>query len=99
LNPQQPQSVLFDIFDADSSGTVDVIEFIAGVNTLATGTAEQKAELVFHGIDYDDSGKISKKEFTTYVSKAVNIAKVCIYLTDVLLGLPPPPSSRYSRLS
>jgi len=70
--------VLFDIFDADSNGTVDVIEFIAGVNTMAYGTLAEKAELVFNGIDYDNNGKISKKELTTYVSKALSIAKALV---------------------
>jgi len=67
--------VLFNLFDSDSNGEVDVLEFIAGVSTLSSGSVEEKAKLLFNALDYDNSGSISRQEFSDYLDKSIKVAK------------------------
>mmetsp|Transcript_19481 Transcript_19481/g.74760 ORF Transcript_19481/g.74760 Transcript_19481/m.74760 type:complete len:290 (-) Transcript_19481:79-948(-) len=53
---------LFDLFDKNEDGVVDVKEFIAGFSVLCKGTDEDKLDLTFQVFDKDGSGYITQEE-------------------------------------
>ncbi len=59
---------MFEIFDADGNGTVDLQEIIAGVTVLCGGTAEEKLRAFFDLIDLDGNNAIDLNEMTLYYS-------------------------------
>jgi Ca2+-binding EF-hand superfamily protein len=53
---------LFDIFDVDGDGTVDINEFISGFCFMCKGSATEKAALMFATNDADGNGVLDRKE-------------------------------------
>lgn len=53
---------LFDLFDKNKDGVIDIKEFIAGFSVLCRGTEEEKMDLTFKAFDQDDSGFITQEE-------------------------------------
>ncbi|XP_063411621.1 neurocalcin homolog isoform X1 [Mytilus trossulus] len=53
---------VFDVFDSDKSGTVDFIEFAAGLTMMDSEKLEQKISIAFSMYDEDGSNTLSKQE-------------------------------------
>ena len=56
---------LFDIFDVDGDGTVDINEFISGFCFMCKGSTTEKAALMFATNDTDGNGVLDYSEFRT----------------------------------
>jgi Ca2+-binding EF-hand superfamily protein len=54
--------ILFDTYDADGSGDVDVDEFLGLVALTLNGTDEEQIRASFHAFDKDRSGTLTKEE-------------------------------------
>jgi Ca2+-binding EF-hand superfamily protein len=53
---------LFNLFDKDDSGTIDVKEFMLGLSNFATNDMEKKARVCFQLFDDDKNGFITEDE-------------------------------------
>jgi len=58
---------LFEAFDSDKSGSLDLREVFIGLALLLSQSAQERFEAVFSMIDSDNSGKISKEEMETFL--------------------------------
>jgi len=56
-------SAIYDTFDKNKNGEVDIDEFTAGIKVLFTGSEDEKLEFAFQGLDADGDGCITRKEF------------------------------------
>jgi len=68
------KNAVFDLFDRDDNGVVDMMELICGACLLCTGTEEDKIHAVFNVFDENGDGVISMDEmfkFLTSVFKVV----------------------------
>jgi Ca2+-binding EF-hand superfamily protein len=68
------KNAVFDLFDRDDNGVVDMMELICGASLLCTGTEEDKIHAVFDVFDENGDGVISMDEmfkFLTSVFKVV----------------------------
>eukprot|EP00397_Hematodinium_sp_SG-2012_P010303 GEMP01010413.1.p1 GENE.GEMP01010413.1~~GEMP01010413.1.p1 ORF type:complete len:337 (+),score=80.41 GEMP01010413.1:170-1180(+) len=68
------QSNVFEMFDHDNNGVVDMMELICGISLLCQGSEEQKIRAVFDAFDENGDGFISMDEmfkFLTSVFKVV----------------------------
>lgn len=68
------QNSVFDLFDRDDNGIVDLMELICGVSLLCAGTEDDKIHAVFNIFDENGDGFISMDEmykFLTSVFKVV----------------------------
>ncbi|RLN71352.1 hypothetical protein BBJ28_00016818, partial [Nothophytophthora sp. Chile5] len=64
---------LFDLFDTDSSGTVDFGELASGLSVLCGGTKDQKVEAAFSLFDFNGDGFISLDEMTRYLTSVFRV--------------------------
>jgi len=67
-------NAVFDLFDRDDNGVVDMMELICGASLLCTGSEEDKIHAVFNVFDENGDGVISMDEmfkFLTSVFKVV----------------------------
>ena len=72
-------SRMFQLFDADSDGTIDFNEFVKALSTLSDrGTLDEKLALSFLIYDADGDGKISRTELS-------DIFKACLTENDLKL--------------
>eukprot|EP00698_Gefionella_okellyi_P006063 TRINITY_DN15531_c0_g1_i1.p1 TRINITY_DN15531_c0_g1~~TRINITY_DN15531_c0_g1_i1.p1 ORF type:complete len:958 (+),score=192.05 TRINITY_DN15531_c0_g1_i1:46-2919(+) len=53
---------IFQAFDTDGSGSINLREFIAGLSVMTRGTPEEKMDMAFRAYDADRSGYIDKSE-------------------------------------
>lgn len=68
------QHAVFDLFDRDDNGVVDMLELICGLSMLCAGDQEEKIRAVFSVFDENGDGFISMDEmfkFLTAVFKVV----------------------------
>ena len=54
---------LFDVFDSDGNGEIDLNEFTVGLLSLVTGSKRDKVRSLFQLCDLDASGEIDHNEF------------------------------------
>jgi len=54
---------LFDVFDTDGNGEIDLNEFTVGLLCLVTGSKRDKVRALFQLCDLDASGEIDHEEF------------------------------------
>ncbi|XP_063425823.1 uncharacterized protein LOC134709593 [Mytilus trossulus] len=67
---------LFDLFDADQSGTVSLDELAKIVRGLGHNPTEADLKEMFAEVDKDGSGHIDINEFTTYCEQKPNFMDV-----------------------
>jgi len=61
---------LFDLFDTNRDGVVDLQEFVCGLSILCKGTAEEKLQLSFKSYDINNDGFISREEMFSLFKSA-----------------------------
>lgn len=59
---------LFELFDADRSGTIEVQELASGLSILCGGSLEDKARALFRLYDTNNDGFISPNEMDAYLT-------------------------------
>ena len=57
----------FEKFDKDHNGTIDLYEFIEGMNTLCPGFSEKTSRSLFRMVDKDQSQDLTLSEFTSAI--------------------------------
>merc|ERR1719453_2292231 len=80
------KNAVFDLFDRDDNGVVDMMELICGASLLCTGTEEDKIHAVFNVFDENGDGVISMDEmfkFLTSVFKVVLTPNVMDVMTSM----------------
>lgn len=67
-DPSSFADYVFNVFDADKSGTIDFKEFICALSVTSRGKMEDKLDWAFQLYDIDGDGKISYEEMLKIVS-------------------------------
>jgi transmembrane 9 superfamily protein 2/4 len=78
-DPSSFADYVFNVFDADKSGTIDFKEFICALSVTSRGKMEDKLDWAFQLYDIDGDGKISYEEMLAIVEaiyKMVGAAQV-----------------------
>jgi len=66
-DPTSFADYVFNVFDADKSGTIDFKEFICALSVTSRGKMEDKLDWAFQLYDIDGDGKISYEEMLAIV--------------------------------
>jgi Ca2+-binding EF-hand superfamily protein len=110
-DPSSFADYVFNVFDADKSGTIDFKEFICALSVTSRGKMEDKLDWAFQLYDIDGDGKISYEEMLAIVEaiyKMVRQTPQCLHInadnrrSDRWLSSPKtktPPRSAYARSS
>ncbi|KAG7380719.1 hypothetical protein PHYPSEUDO_006901 [Phytophthora pseudosyringae] len=73
MRTQQLLKELFELFDADKNGVVDVQELGAGLSILCGGSRADKAKSMFTLYDVNHDGYISPEEMTSYLTSVFKV--------------------------
>eukprot|EP00933_Yihiella_yeosuensis_P027758 TRINITY_DN21628_c0_g1_i2.p1 TRINITY_DN21628_c0_g1~~TRINITY_DN21628_c0_g1_i2.p1 ORF type:complete len:331 (+),score=30.77 TRINITY_DN21628_c0_g1_i2:102-1094(+) len=76
------RSSVFDLFDGDRNGVVDLMEIISGVSLMCSGSHDEKLAAVFSAFDTNSDGFISKDEMFTFLTSVFRVG-----LTPQLLSV------------
>lgn len=69
---------IFEYFDMDNSGKIDSYEFICGMALLSHATLSQKAEIIFHLYDFDNSLVLNFDEMVVLIRCCLcSLAAIC----------------------
>ena len=66
-DPSSFADYVFNVFDADKSGSIDFKEFICALSVTSRGKMEDKLDWAFQLYDIDGDGKISYDEMLSIV--------------------------------
>jgi Ca2+-binding EF-hand superfamily protein len=66
--PPEQADVLWEVFDQDKSGNLDLDEIISGVSSLCKGNYIEKARFIFNLMDADGSKELDRAEMMQIVS-------------------------------
>jgi Ca2+-binding EF-hand superfamily protein len=78
-DPSSFADYVFNVFDADKSGTIDFKEFICALSVTSRGKMEDKLDWAFQLYDIDGDGKISYEEMLAIVEAIYKM--VCRFRT------------------
>lgn len=78
-DPSSFADYVFNVFDADKSGSIDFKEFICALSVTSRGKMEDKLDWAFQLYDIDGDGKISYEEMLAIVEAIYKM--VCLYST------------------
>ncbi|KAL4176746.1 hypothetical protein KRP22_001687 [Phytophthora ramorum] len=73
VKTQQLLKELFELFDADKNGVVDVQELGAGLSILCGGSRSDKAKSMFTLYDVNHDGYISPEEMSSYLTSVFKV--------------------------
>jgi len=76
---------LFDSFDEDNSGEVDLKEFTIGLLKVAVGTTPEKLELVFQVLDANADGSIGISELLSMIKKGNDECMAITHFTSEIV--------------
>ena len=65
--------MLFQMFDTDNNGVIDLKELGSGLSVLCGGTREDKARIAFQLYDFDGDGVITFAEMTRYLTTVFEV--------------------------
>lgn len=74
LSPQAAD-LYFQIFDTAHDGLIDPLEFVAGCSIVATGSMEQRAELVFKAIDRNQKDNITRDDLAIWIDNMLGVGE------------------------
>nr|CCA18345.1 conserved hypothetical protein [Albugo laibachii Nc14] len=77
---------LFDLFDTDENGVIDVVELAAGISILCGGSLEQRSQSLFTLYDRDQDGYISQDEMVSYLTAVFKVMYKADPALDQYLG-------------
>ena len=91
-DPSSFADYVFNVFDADKSGTIDFKEFICALSVTSRGKMEDKLDWAFQLYDIDGDGKISYEEMLAIVEAIYKMvrshAQGCAFITDMCRSAP-----------
>jgi Ca2+-binding EF-hand superfamily protein len=73
---------VFDLFDRDQNGIVDMMELVCGISLLCQGTEDDKIAAVFKAFDEDGDGFVSMQEMNTFLLSVFRVV-----LTPAVAGI------------
>eukprot|EP00931_Biecheleriopsis_adriatica_P122454 TRINITY_DN97440_c0_g1_i1.p1 TRINITY_DN97440_c0_g1~~TRINITY_DN97440_c0_g1_i1.p1 ORF type:complete len:356 (-),score=61.99 TRINITY_DN97440_c0_g1_i1:77-1093(-) len=74
---------LFNMFDRDGNGVVDLMELVCGVALLCGGSEDEKIEAVFQAFDENNDGFISMNEMFTFMTSVFRVGLTPHILTII----------------
>lgn len=69
---------IFDVFDSDGSGSIDVLEITAGFTSLFLGDRDERLRVAFRQMDSNGDGTITKKELLNFFRTFFKAEMRCI---------------------
>lgn len=76
-DPSSFADYVFNVFDADKSGSIDFKEFICALSVTSRGKMEDKLDWAFQLYDIDGDGKISYDEMLAIVEAIYKMVSSC----------------------
>ena len=70
IENQEISDRLFDLFDQDSSGSVDYEEFVTTIESMIDGSAKDKIKFAFQLHDLDNNGFIDRNELRILIQQS-----------------------------
>ncbi len=70
ISNEEISNRLFDIFDKDDSGSIDIAEFMETIESIIGGTDQEKIKFAFDLHDLDDSGFIDQTELKILIEQS-----------------------------
>jgi transmembrane 9 superfamily protein 2/4 len=91
-DPSSFADYVFNVFDADKSGTIDFKEFICALSVTSRGKMEDKLDWAFQLYDIDGDGKISYEEMLAIVEAIYKMvcaqARGNVFIADIYRSAP-----------
>ncbi|KAK5108837.1 Calcium-binding protein NCS-1 [Cryomyces antarcticus] len=81
-DPSSFADYVFNVFDADKSGSIDFKEFICALSVTSRGKMEDKLDWAFQLYDIDGDGKISYQEMLQIVEAIYKMVGSMVKLPD-----------------
>eukprot|EP01117_Protostelium_nocturnum_P012126 TRINITY_DN4449_c0_g1_i1.p1 TRINITY_DN4449_c0_g1~~TRINITY_DN4449_c0_g1_i1.p1 ORF type:complete len:263 (-),score=106.99 TRINITY_DN4449_c0_g1_i1:265-1053(-) len=76
---EECSDAVFEMFDKDHSGTVEISEIATGLIALSSSEPAERIELAFSSFDINGDGSVSKKELQTKVKQ---LLKICCSVAE-----------------
>lgn len=76
-DPSSFADYVFNVFDADKSGSIDFKEFICALSVTSRGKMEDKLDWAFQLYDIDGDGRISYEEMLSIVEAIYKMVRCC----------------------
>lgn len=71
--PANVQAAVYNLFDKDENGVIDMMELICGVSILCAGTEDEKIQAVFNIFDEDGDGFVSMDEMFKFLASIFKV--------------------------
>merc|ERR1719352_877773 len=75
-------NAVFELFDRDQNGIVDMMELVCGMSLLCQGTEQEKIEAVFSAFDVDGDKFVSMDEMNKFLLSVFRVV-----LTPAVIGI------------
>jgi Ca2+-binding EF-hand superfamily protein len=75
-------AAVYDLFDRDQNGIVDMMELVCAISLLCQGTEDDKIAAVFKAFDEDGDGYVSMAEMNTFLLSVFRVV-----LTPAVAGI------------
>lgn len=89
-DPSSFADYVFNVFDADKSGSIDFKEFICALSVTSRGKMEDKLDWAFQLYDIDGDGKISYDEMLKIVEAIYKMVGSLSHFYSVACIFSPP---------
>ena len=83
-DPSSFADYVFNVFDADKSGSIDFKEFICALSVTSRGKMEDKLDWAFQLYDIDGDGKISYDEMLAIVEAIYKMVRSFCLATGII---------------
>jgi Ca2+-binding EF-hand superfamily protein len=82
-DPSSFADYVFNVFDADKSGSIDFKEFICALSVTSRGKMEDKLDWAFQLYDIDGDGKISYDEMLAIVEAIYKMVRLFFGMVEI----------------